>query len=163
MSSAVGLFRSLPIFRYCLDAAPRRCGPFFWLALFGLLTGTGQSQAVSVIVNRSISVSELSVLELRDIYTLRRERWDSGTAIQVFVLPHKDPIHQRFSKNLLQALPHQLQAIWYRLVYSGMGRAPVEVRDEQEMARRVGQTRGAIGYVGEFEEFPNVRVINVES
>lgn len=139
-------------------AAPSLC----WLILCLGLLFAGQSQAVSIIVNPSVPAAELSTRELRAIYTMRLDRWANGDEIQVFVLPKQSPIHQQFSKKVLQALPHQLQAVWYRLVYSGMGRAPTEVQDEQEMLERVSQTPGAIGYLENADEVSGVQVVDVE-
>ncbi len=134
-----------------------------WLMLVILLWVPGQSQALQVIANPSTPVADLSVRELRAIYTMRLERWHDGTNIQVFVLPQKNSLHQQFCKSVLQALPHQLQAVWYRLVYSGMGRAPTEVRDEQEMLERIRTTPGAIGYVGRVLNVSDVQVLTIEA
>ncbi|MAM00418.1 MAG: hypothetical protein CL583_18410 [Alteromonadaceae bacterium] len=127
------------------------------------LLAAGNSQAMEVITNTSVPISELSQLELRAIYTMRLDRWSSGSEIRVFVLPQKDERHQEFAKTVLQALPHQLQAVWYRLVYSGMGSAPTEVKSEQEMIERVSETPGAIGYVGKGNNVTNVQVIKIET
>ena len=134
-----------------------------WLMLLMLLWLPGQSQALQVIANSSAPVAQLSMRELRAIYTMRLDRWDDGTEIQVFVLPQKNPLHQQFCKSVLQALPHQLQAVWYRLVYSGMGRAPTEVRDEQEMLERIRATPGAIGYVDRVLNVSDVQVLTIEA
>jgi len=132
------------------------------------LLGAGPSLAIDVIANPATPVDALSMRELRAIYTMRLDRWRDGSEIQVFVLPQKHSLHQQFCKTVLQALPHQLQAVWYRLVYSGMGRAPTEVASEQEMIERVSQTPGAIGYVegGYVEgshELSSVQVLSIEA
>jgi len=136
-------------------------GRRLWLVLCILLWVPGPSQALQVIANPSTPVADLSMRELRAIYTMRLDRWEDGTEIQVFVLPQKHPSHQQFCKSVLQALPHQLQAVWYRLVYSGMGRAPTEVRDEQEMLERIRSTPGAIGYVDDGVALSNVQVLSI--
>lgn len=126
------------------------------------MADASDSQAVQVIANPSTPVSELSQLEIRAIYTSRLKRWEDGTEIKVFVLPQADPTHQKFCKSVLEALPHQLQAVWNRMVYSGMGRPPTEVQSEEEMITRVSQTPGAIGYTENANQVSNVRVIKVE-
>lgn len=105
------------------------------------------AQSVQLIAHESVPVTQLSLKELRAIYTMRMDHWDQGLRIQVFTLPQRNEVYQRFCKSVLQVLPHQLQATWYRLVFSGMGRAPVEVGDEQAMIEQVRTTPGAIGYL----------------
>src|SRR5690606_33893732 len=114
-----------------------------WLFCFSLLFAE-LTHGVQLIAHESVPVKQLSLKELRAIYTMRLNQWSNDLKVQVFVLPQQNDIHQRFSKNILQVLPHQLQAAWYRLVYSGMGRGPIEVQDQQAMIERVGNTPGAI-------------------
>ncbi len=143
------------------------------VVLLVALLGAGQSLAIEVIANSAVPADGLTMRELRAIYTMRLDRWSDGSEIQVFVLPQKHALHQQFCKSVLQALPHQLQAVWYRLVYSGMGRAPTEVSSEQELIERVSQTPGAIGYVkagyvkgGDVEgrhELSSVQVLSIEA
>ena len=134
----------------------------YWLALVITLL-SANSQALQVIVNPSVTATELTKRELRAIYTMRLQHWSDGGEVQVFVLPQASELHQRFSKEVLEALPHQLQAVWYRLVYSGMGEAPVEVHSEQEMIERVRQSPGAIGYIENANDVSHVQVLNIEA
>ena len=120
-----------------------------WLLIFLVACSflAGRSHAAVLVVHDSVPVETMSVQELRTIYTMGFSYWKDGTAIQVFVLPQRSNLHQSFCKTLLRAFPHQLQAAWDRIVYSGMGKAPIEVESEQDMIERIRRTPGAIGYV----------------
>lgn len=163
MSVAFGGLQALPLALLRSLGRVTRVRGRVAAGLVATLLVAGHSHAMDVIANTSVPISELSKLELRAIYTMRLDRWNSGSEIRVFVLPQKDEMHQEFAKSVLQALPHQLQAVWYRLVYSGMGTAPIEVKNEQEMIERVSETPGAIGYVGKGNDVTNVRVIKIET
>ncbi len=99
-----------------------------------------------IIVNSSNQHSFLSRKELLNIYTMRQRYWPDGTAITVYILT--DPqAHKEFCTQRLKIFPHQLRSRWDRLVYSGTGKAPIEVHSETEMISRIKQHHGSIGYV----------------
>jgi len=110
-----------------------------------LLSAPGH--ASSVIVNSSSGTSMVSLSEIRAIFSMRLRRWPNGTPVVVFVMKSDSPIHAEFCKAVLNIYPHQLQAAWDRMVYSGTGKAPTVVNTEEEMRALVAATPGAIGYV----------------
>ncbi|AAZ28583.1 MULTISPECIES: hypothetical protein [Colwellia] len=78
---------------------------------------------------------------------MRQLRWSDNSAINVFVLPSQHELHQRFAKERLQIFPYQLNRIWHKLTYSGLGVAPTIVASEKELIQAVTKTPGAIGYI----------------
>jgi hypothetical protein len=77
---------------------------------------------------------------------LRVTVWPDGQPVRVFVLPDRAELHDQFVRERLGTYPYVLRSVWDRKVYTGVGLAPVEVRSEAEMAKRVSSTPGAIGY-----------------
>lgn len=121
------------------------------------ITQPGHSGSrVAVITNASVDSQELTLMELRAIFTMKRRLWTDGREITVYVLKEDDDAHAEFSKRVLGVLPRQLQAIWQRLTFSGTGNAPVELNSQEEMLRFVEETPGAIGYL--FSENSNDKV-----
>lgn len=108
---------------------------------------TSQAFAIDVVTNLSVPESQLTQSQLRRIYTMRQMRWSDNTGITVFVLPSQHSLHQRFAKERLQIFPYQLNRIWHKLTYSGLGVAPIVVESEQELVEAVMNTPGAIGYI----------------
>lgn len=100
-----------------------------------------------VIVNQSVQVHELSLNQLRSIFSLRARKWPDGTPITVFVLRDENEDHRQFLLKTLKMLPHQLRRQWDRFIYSGIGQGPVVVHSQQEMLSEVSSTPGAIGYL----------------
>ncbi|WP_286264948.1 hypothetical protein [Thalassotalea atypica] len=115
------------------------------------------------IVNTSVKKQEFTKLELRRIFSRKQPLWPNGQPIVVFVLPSKNELHQRFSKEVLKIFPYQLDRIWNKLTYSGIGTGPVVVDNPKQLVEAVSSTPGAIGY-GEgssIAEKENVHVVSI--
>ncbi|GAC35601.1 hypothetical protein [Paraglaciecola polaris] len=110
------------------------------------LTYAEQPQ-VQVIVNNNVNVTTLSESSVRWIFSMRQTTWQDGSAIKVYVLSKQTPAHQHFCKNVLSMFPYQLERMWNKLAYSGLGEKPILVSDSQEMLNMISQEPGAIGYV----------------
>ncbi len=52
---------------------------------------------------------------------MRQTQWANGLRITAYVLPRQHSIHLRFTKDKLQMFPYQLDRIWNKLTYSGLG------------------------------------------
>jgi ABC-type phosphate transport system substrate-binding protein len=132
----------LPILLYCLST-------------FAFAT------EMEIIANPKGASEYLDASTLRGIFGMRVSRWPDGTPIRVFVLPDDNPVHAEFAKRILNTYPHQLRRNWDRLVFSGTGNAPIQVKSEREMLDRIRSTPGSIGYVESGKESANVHVIKV--
>lgn len=117
--------------------------------------------ATEVVTHPAVPMDKLTVTQLRGIYSMRQQNWPDGTAVRVFVLPAKNPIHQSFAKEKLQMFPYQLDRIWQKITYSGLGAAPVVLTSEQQMREMVANTEGAIGYIENPDELSKLKVIRV--
>lgn len=116
----------------------------------------------AVIIHPTVSDKILSVNTLGAIFGMRMQTWSDGTRIRVYVLPDDSPLHQRFSKGILNVFPYQLRAAWDRLVFSGIGQAPIKVASHEEMLAKVASTPGAIGYMWRASIDDSVDVIQVK-
>jgi ABC-type phosphate transport system substrate-binding protein len=110
---------------------------------------SSQVSAIEVVTHPQVTESSLTKSQLRRIYTMRQLRWSNNRAITVFVLPSQHVLHQRFAKERLKIFPYQLNRIWHKLTYSGLGVAPIIVKSEQELIQAVLETPGAIGYLSD--------------
>jgi len=110
------------------------------------------SHSIQVIVNKTIEVSSLKTVQLRRIYSMRQLRWADNSAIVVYVLPSQHLIHKKFSKDVLHIFPYQLDRIWNKLTFSGLGVAPLLVKTQADLLHAVSITPGAIGYVDNYTD-----------
>lgn len=120
------------------------------------------AKAVDVIVHPSVSETNITKPQLRRIYTMRQTQWPDGRHIVVFVLPKQHPLHQRFSKERLQIFPYQLERIWNKLTYSGLGVAPIVVNTPEALIDAIMKTPGAIGYAETTVDKGAVNVIKIQ-
>ena len=112
-----------------------------------LLMFAPRAHAVEVVVNSSVSQTEISKHALRAIFGMRLREWPDGSPVTVFVLSPDDARHTEFCEKVLYVLPRKLESNWNQLVFSGTGQRPVAVATEEEMRRVVANTPGAIGYL----------------
>lgn len=111
----------------------------------------------------SVSEPILTTSQLRRIYTMRQIQWADGHRITVYVLPRQHALHLRFSKERLQMFPYQLDRIWNKLTYSGLGVAPITVNTPKALLDAVRKTPGAIGYVDSVKDEEAVNVVQIKS
>jgi ABC-type phosphate transport system substrate-binding protein len=100
--------------------------------------------------------------QLRRIYTMRQTQWSDAQRITVFVLPRQHLLHIQFSKAYLEMYPYQLDRIWNKLTYSGLGVAPIIVTSPEALIDAVKSTPGAIGYIGKLKDEKGFYVIDVK-
>ncbi|MBU3006267.1 substrate-binding domain-containing protein [Paraglaciecola arctica] len=129
--------------------------------LFVAFSVGSQVPEVKVVVNPSVDSKDLSVEQIRRIFSMRQTTWSNDQTITVYVLANQHQTHQVFSTKVLGMFPYQLDRIWNKLVYSGLGEEPIKLQSEEEMLERVSQEPGAIGYVMQPINLDKINVIKV--
>ncbi|MDP2833178.1 MAG: hypothetical protein Q8Q28_07780 [Pseudomonadota bacterium] len=136
-------------------------------AFFGVVcatlicSGAGLAWGVELIVHPGVAAMEVSRPLARLIFGAKVTSWADGSRIRVFVMPDESPLHQEMAKGILDLYPYQLRAAWDRVIYTGIGQAPIQVANESEMRKQVATTPGAIGYVGRIYSNDKVRALPV--
>ncbi len=120
------------------------------------------AKAIDIIVNSTVKTNTLTASQIRRIYSMRQVLWHEGLPIVVYVLPSKHKLHQQFSKEVLRMFPYQLDRIWNKLTYSGVGVAPIEVDSQQALIKAVMTTPGAIGYAELSNNYNNIHIIKIK-
>lgn len=119
------------------------------------------AHGVEVVSHSSVDVEALSIAQLRRIYSMRQQRWPNNTSIIVFTLPSDSPLHKKFSNQKLRLFPYQLDRIWNKLTFSGLGLSPTVLKNQEELIQAVKNTPGSIGYVNSLNGEEHVNVIKV--
>ena len=132
------------------------------LSFFLSLIVSKVSLSTEVIVHSSVVETHLSTIQLRRIYTMRQVRWLDNSPIVVFVLSRKNSLHQNFSKEILRMFPYQLDRIWHKLTFSGLGVAPIKVDSQEQLIKLIKQTPGAIGYAENIYNEEGLHVIEIK-
>lgn len=126
------------------------------------LSGCFSAHSINIITNPSVKLYSLTTAQLRRIYSMRQTQWPDHQAIVVFVLPSKHPFHRDFSKKVLHMFPYQLDRIWNKLTYSGVGSAPIVVNSPEELIKAVSHTVGAIGYAENDIKNSQVHIVSIK-
>ena len=122
-----------------------------------------QQANVVVVANISVESHSLSPSQLRSIFSMRQNTWPDGQPIKVYVFTRDSTAHDAFCKQILKMFPYQVERIWNKLTYSGLGELPIRVETESEMLSRIESEPGAIGYTlasGESQGMHQIKVIS---
>lgn len=115
-----------------------------------------------LIAHPSVPVQQLDRNAARLLFSMRRPQWEDGTPVHVYVLDDRNPLHVRFSREVLGLYPRQLRRVWDRQTFSGTGQAPNEVDSVEEMYNRVAEEPGAIGYLPRQSVDHRVKILKVQ-
>ncbi|HTT19717.1 MAG TPA: hypothetical protein VMG82_12255 [Candidatus Sulfotelmatobacter sp.] len=138
--------------------AASRCA---WLILamtfFGSLV---RAQDVTIVVNSSLSISEITETQLRDIFIGAQAQFDNGTRA-VPVLLKGGPVHEVFLHRHIGDTPDEFRTRWRRAVFTGQGSMPREFNSETEVLQYIEATPGAIGYLSRKPDRDRLKVLMI--
>jgi ABC-type phosphate transport system substrate-binding protein len=128
--------------------------------LFLVLAASGRAGGEVVIVaNPGISVSSLSEQDVKQIF-LGKIKSVGGESVKIIVQKDGD-VHRKFLDDYVSRTPSQYKRYYKKLVFTGKGRAPIKVADDQAMLAYISRTTGAIGYVNAGAVNDKVKIIAV--
>ena len=125
-----------------------------------LFAGAARAQEILIVANRSVSVSQISATQLRDIFMGTRTRFNDGNRA-LPVLLKGGPVHEVFLSRIVGDNPEEFRVRWRRMVFTGQGSMPKEVSSEQALIDYVSATPGAIGYASRLPDPGAVKVLTV--
>jgi ABC-type phosphate transport system substrate-binding protein len=125
-----------------------------------LLTAVGTAQDVLVVVNKTVSASQISSNELRDIYMGTRSHFSDGSRAIPVVLKG-GPVHEVFLNHYIDENPDEFRTRWRKAVFTGQGAMLKEFGSEAAMLEYVAATPGAIGYVSRIPNPDSVKVLTI--
>jgi ABC-type phosphate transport system substrate-binding protein len=100
---------------------------------------------VQVIANGSVSVSELSAADLKEIFLGNKTSVGGGDVEPV--LAKGGPAHDAFLKTYVGKSEQGLNNHFKSLVFTGKGSMPKAFATDAEIVKYVAATKGAIGYI----------------
>lgn len=119
-----------------------------------------RAQDVMIVINRQVSISQITPTELREIFTGSRIRFHDGMHAIPVVLKG-GPIHEVFLRHHLDQSPEEFRTLWRKAVFSGQGAMPREFASESAALEYIASTPGAIGYVSHVRPDNNVAILAV--
>lgn len=131
------------------------------LTLFVLPPTYADESSVYVVAHTNTNIIKLSSAQLRKIVSMRQTVWPNGQPIVVYTLDSNNPVHQTLCIDLLNMFPYQVERLWEKLAYSGLGEKPINVESEKKMLEFIAKTPGAIGYVSDISKLTSLHKIIV--
>ncbi|TMO64458.1 substrate-binding domain-containing protein [Pseudoalteromonas aurantia] len=113
---------------------------------------------VAVVVHPSNQIN-LTKNEIKRIYLGKMKNFANGQVILPIDLSEGDKTRNAFNKQLLGKSSSQIKAYWSKLIFTGKGTPPKNVRSESEVISAVAANPGTIGYVEASQVTDQVRVI----
>lgn len=119
-------------------------------------------QDVVIVANKGSSISQISLSQVREIFTGTRSRFnDGGRAIPVLL--KGGPVHEVFLHHYLGDSPEEFRVRWRKAVFTGQGAMPREFVSEAAMLEYIAVTPGAIGYVSRVINPDAVKILGISA
>ncbi len=128
------------------------------IALFMLFV-TSAEAGVVVVVGASSSLGELSQDQVAGIFLGKTSKFPDGS--KAVPIDQEDGADARadFYKQVTGKSSSQLKSYWSKLIFSGKGQPPKQVKGDAEVIQSINANPGQIGYLGEEAVDDSVKVI----
>ena len=123
-------------------------------------TATSAMAEETAIVNATSAIANLSDDDLKDYYLGKKASWPDGSKVVVVVLDD-GPSHDSLMKKLGKS-SSQFTTGWKKLVFTGKGAMPEQVKTEDQLVAFVAKTPGAIGYVDAAKAKEGVKAVQLK-
>ena len=124
---------------------------------------TASAQAIAIIVNKSSSVSNLSMAELKTYFKLESQFWKNSDRVNAATLAYEKPEATKFN-SIVYELPNDgVKKTWIQKIFRGqIKEAPKLQRSEEDMLKYVSATTGAIGFISADKVDASVKVLSID-
>ena len=117
---------------------------------------------IVIIVNKSNPTKDISIEDIRDIYSGKKQAWSSGAKIQPVFIEFKNETARKFLKVALETTAKKQKRIWIKLALSGKAQPPIVLRTEKDVLAYVAQDEKAVGFVPTQDLNSEVKAIMID-
>lgn len=118
--------------------------------------------SVVVVVSPANPTTVLSRQEVQDIFLGRSAQFPDGRrAVPVDQSPDS-AVRQAFSSGLLERTSAQIRSHWAKIIFTGRGRPPVDVADDDAVKSAIASNPHAIGYIHSDRVDDRVTVVELQ-
>ncbi|WP_296951984.1 phosphate ABC transporter substrate-binding protein [uncultured Massilia sp.] len=128
---------------------------------FFLAAGAAHGADLVVIVSAKSAVTALRPDQVAAIFLGQTARFPDGVEAVPLDQRLGSPLRDAFYERVTSKTPALLKAHWSKLVFTGRGQPPAEIRDSAAVRRRVADDPDAIGYIERGAVDASVRVVLV--
>jgi ABC-type phosphate transport system substrate-binding protein len=131
----------------------------YWLSVLAtLLFSTNLSAAQVVVVNPS-NMTTVNKNEISRIFLGKLKAFPSGTSVVAINQKSGSPGKIEFDQKVVGKSVSQIKAYWSKLMFSGKGKPPKELNNDNEIKSFIAGEPNAIGYIDEANIDNSVKVI----
>jgi ABC-type phosphate transport system substrate-binding protein len=116
-------------------------------AVLLLLVAAPAAAQVAVIAHPSANVAGVSNEELADIYMDKTDRLSDGSRVEPVDQAEGTPTRIKFYNDALGRTERQMKAYWSKRMFTGKGRPPRILDNDEAVLDYISRTPGAIGYI----------------
>lgn len=130
---------------------------------FALAANKGDNMVI--IANPSTSTNAVSQSEARLIFSNDIKAWKSGEQIAVITMRRTDDAYSRFTQEVLNLYPYQIERAINRKRYAGTAQSEIVAVSAEEMLKLVASIPGAIGYIHKkaASNMPSIKILEVRN
>ncbi len=117
--------------------------------------------ALDMIANPSVTQTEISASDIKEIYLGNKGTWQDGASMNVGMIANQVVLAGFLTKYI--DMPYRMFDFhWKQTVFSGKAVQPKKFANDAEMIQFVSSTPGAIGFVEAVGDAKNVKVLTVK-
>jgi hypothetical protein len=129
------------------------------LGLFA--AATASTSTVKLIANESVTVSAVSIDEVKQVFLLTAPSFSSGGRV-IPVLEKGGPAHEVFLKEFVRKTDDALLTYYRSLLFTGKATMPKILSTDAEVVEYVAKTKNAVGYVSAQTDSPGTKTLQVK-
>jgi ABC-type phosphate transport system substrate-binding protein len=114
---------------------------------------------VVAVVSAKSAITSLSKAQLLDIFLGRISRFPNGAQAIPVDQAEDAPAREQFYAMLAGRSAAQMKAYWAKIIFTGRGQPPQEVRDDVAMKEKIAENPDAVGYIEAALVDGSVRVV----
>ena len=133
-----------------------------WMVLLGAMLAVAPAARAQVIViaNNSVKSTEVTKVDLRDVFSGNATSFKDGSHV-VPVLLKGGAVHDEFLSSFVGKPDSAFKASWRSLVFSGQANMPKAMDTDAAVVEFVAHTAGAVGYISKLSPHDGVKTLSV--
>jgi ABC-type phosphate transport system substrate-binding protein len=125
---------------------------------FGFASHTATAAVVAVVSSRS-PITALSDSQLAEIFLGKVSRAPNGMRIVPIDQAEDSAEREQFYARIAGRSVAQMKSYWSKIIFTGRGQPPQEIRNVADLRRRIADDPSTIGYIEESQVDDSVRVV----
>ena len=114
-----------------------------------------------IVVSAKNPLSALRHEQVAAIFLARTDRFPDGAEAVALDLPPGNALRDAFYRRVADRSPALMKAYWSKMVFTGRGQPPRELRDSAAVRRMVAEHAAMIGYIDRAALDASVKVLEV--